>query len=165
MQVRYPKDDEKFVREIPDEGWFDAVCVDAIDDGLTETRFGKKPAATLVFQLGEPRKANNSRFLVFHKLWFQVAPNGDKILSQTAIKLLVTWQGKRAIEAMTDLDELVGKSAKVKVIHRRQRDATWVNLSDIEQPDMELRAEPYTRPERKPRDDTNQENRNGEVPF
>lgn len=157
-RVRYPRENEKFgPREVPDAGWYDAVCVDVIDDGIVETRFGKKPAVTLVFQLGETKK-NGTRFLVFHRLWFRVSEEGDAILSSSSITQLTTWQGKRAVESMTDTDSLMGKSAKVKVVHRRNKDQVYVNISDIEVPDTELKPEPYIRPERKAKDETSQEN-------
>ena len=149
------------------EGLWPAVCVDAIDMGTQETKFGPKHQVKIRWQLEERDPKTNKRFQVAKK--FNLSLHEKSGLSLT----LEAWRGKKFTEKERegfDVEKLIGVCGQVQVIHNIKDDGeVWANVQTcVPYPKNTpmLRAEEYTREiDRDQADGHGYEPQDSDVPF
>lgn len=95
------------------QGLHQAICVDVVDLGLVETKWGMKPKVRIVWQLDENQPDGRR---------FEVASTYTLSLSDKAILRhhLEAWRGKRFTDAELagfDLEKLIGVNCQVQIVH------------------------------------------------
>lgn len=124
--------------EIPPEGIHQAVCVDIINLGEVETKFGIKPQVSIVFQLeceGGYRRTDSQRFEI--RRIFNPTLTG----SSTLKKFLEQWRGKSFDKAELEgfqLAKLHKKNAQIQVIHKEGEKGMFANIVSIQPHNLKL---------------------------
>ena len=124
--------------EIPPEGIHQAVCVDIINLGEVETKFGTKPQVAVVFQLeceGGYRRTDGQRFEI--RRMFNPTLTG----SSTLKKFLEQWRGKSFDKAELEgfqLAKLHKKNAQIQVIHKEGEKGMYANIVSIQPHNLKL---------------------------
>lgn len=113
---------------VPDEGLHSAVLVDAVDIGTVETPWGPKQKVSLLFEL-ESVDESNKQFIVGKR--FTRSLNEKASLR----KFLEKWKGSKytpaELQAGIDLEDLVGMSATLFIIHNETEERTYANIESI----------------------------------
>lgn len=141
--VAFTGPDEVLVKEtsgyeIPPEGIHQAVCVDIINLGEVETKFGVKPQVAIVFQLeceGGYRRTDNQRFEI--RRIFNPTLTG----SSTLKKFLEQWRGKSFDKAELEgfqLAKLYKTNAQIQVIHKEGEKGMYANIVSIQPHNLKL---------------------------
>lgn len=113
------------------EGAYTAVCVDVVDLGFVETSFGTKHKVRIVFYGGEDfvdHENNTQAMLLFSTF---TASLHEKANLRT---FLQSWRGKPFTEEELhsfDLESLVGAPALVQVMHNKNGEKTYANITSI----------------------------------
>jgi hypothetical protein len=124
--------------EIPPEGIHQAVCVDIINLGEVETKFGLKAQVAVVFQLeceGAYRRTDGGRFEI--RRIFNPTLTG----SSTLKKFLEQWRGKSFDKAELEgfqLAKLYKKNAQIQVIHKEGEKGMYANIVSIQPHNLKL---------------------------
>jgi hypothetical protein len=124
--------------EIPPEGIHQAVCVDIINLGEVETKFGVKPQVAIVFQLeceGGYRRTDGQRFEI--RRIFNPTLTG----SSTLKKFLEQWRGKSFDKAELEgfqLAKLHKTNAQIQVIHKEGEKGMYANIVSIQPHNLKL---------------------------
>lgn len=114
--------------ELHPDGLYPAVCVDVIDMGLVETKFGKKAQVRLVFQTPLDREDGDP---------FLLAVTDTASLNEKANLRhhLESWRGKAFTEAELerfDVENVLGKQCQIQVMHNQgSRGGTFANITNI----------------------------------
>ncbi len=111
------------------DGLHHAVCVDVVDLGEVETKFGLKHKVEIWWQIDEINPDNHRRFGVRSR--FTASLHEKALLRQT----LETWRGKKftADELKGfDLEKLIGANCQVQVVNEPDDDGrTWSNVKAV----------------------------------
>jgi hypothetical protein len=110
------------------EGLWPAVCVDVVDLGSVETKFGTKPMLKIIFQI-EERDDHGKRFQVHARF-------GQSLHAKSRLRpVLEAWRGRKFTPeelAGFDLEKLVGACAQVQVVHSiRDEGGYYANLQAV----------------------------------
>jgi len=113
---------------VPDEGWYSALLVDAVDIGTIETPWGPENKVLLLFEL-ESEDDNGNRFIVgkrFTRSYNEIAALRN---------FLENWRGIKYTPAEVkhgvDLENLIGMSATLYIAHNENEERTIVNIESI----------------------------------
>lgn len=131
-----------------------AVCVDITPLRKTQSSYGERETFRVVFETTETRE-DGSRFLLFSRN-FTASIHEKSAFRQ----FLRQWYGRDltvAEQAEFDTDSLIGRTAKVSVVHNEYQGKTYANIGLIrpDRSDQPLKASgKYVRvKDRKPKDD------------
>lgn len=117
---------------IPDEGIYNAVCVDVVDLGSVETPWGPKEKITLMFEL-DAEDENGNQFIVGKR--YTKSLNEKANLRQE----LETWRNRnfRSSELRDgyNLESLIGVSCIVFISHNKTEKRTYANVKSIMPPE------------------------------
>jgi hypothetical protein len=117
---------------IPEEGIFDAVCVDAVELGTVETPWGPKEKITLMFEL-DAEDEDGNRYVVGKR--FTKSLNEKSNLRQD----LERWRNRKfkpqELKNGFDLESLIGVSAIVFISHNVTDKRTYANIESILPPE------------------------------
>lgn len=113
---------------IPEEGIFDAVCVDVVDIGKVETPWGPKEKVTIMFELDAQDEEGN-RYVVGKR--YTKSLNEKSNLRGD----LSRWRNRkfkpRELSSGFDLEALNGVSAIVYISHNQTEKRTYANIESI----------------------------------
>jgi hypothetical protein len=117
---------------IPDEGIYNAVCVDVVDIGTVETPWGPKEKISIMFELdAEDEKGN--RFIVGKR--YTKSLNEKSNLRQD----IETWRNRNFRNADLqdgyDLESLIGVSCIIFISHNETEKRTYANVKSIMPPE------------------------------
>lgn len=110
------------------EGLHNAVCVDVIDLGVRESRYGPGPKVEMRWQVEGVDADSGRRFLV--QELYTLSLNERAKLRQH----LESWRGKALSKeelAGFDLEKLIGVGCQLQVIHRTTNGATFANVQAV----------------------------------
>lgn len=122
------KDNQPFYNPAP-EGLHQAVCVDVIDRGIMDTKFGPKQQVDIRWQLDQVDEDS--------KRPFQVMKRYNPSLNEKANlrKDLESWRGKKFTkEELTgfDVEKLIGINCQLQIVHNLGDGSTvWANIQAI----------------------------------
>ena len=143
MSLVIPSPTQK-VREIPDSGYYNAVCVDAVNLGLKPGYNGEeKKKCCLVFELDET-DSDGRRFILYRtytvSLHERSSPRED----------LESWRNKpftdEELSGGFDLEKVVGQSREIRIIHKQSGENTYVQIETISPAKTMVQpSEEYTR--------------------
>lgn len=105
-------------------GTHQAVCVDVIDKGMQDTKFGQKHKVDLAWQIGE-RRDDGKPYLVFKRYTLSINEKAN------LRKDLESWRGKaftRDEEMQFDVESVLGANCLVNVQHNQNGDKTYANV-------------------------------------
>jgi hypothetical protein len=120
------------------EGMFDVVCVDVVDLGIVESKFGDKHKCRIVFELsckmgdGRPFTAGKSFTLSLHE-------------KASLNKFLKQWRGvPLTAEELKgfDLERLMGVPARVVIVHEENDGNLYGNITTIMKADPKAKLLP-----------------------
>ena len=110
-------------------GLHQAVCVDRVDLGIKETRWGKKHKVRLRWQIEERMPDTGNRFSVFKDYTCSIHPDTN------LRKDLESWRGRpftnEAVNGF-DLDSVVGANCQLQIVHNKSKDGpTYANVMTV----------------------------------
>lgn len=111
------------------EGLHQAVCVDVVDLGLVETKWGMKPKVRIVWQINEEEPGTGKRFVVMSTYTLS--------LSEKAILRhhLEAWRGRKFTQQELegfDLEKLLGVNCQVQLVHNvAEGGRTYANVQAV----------------------------------
>jgi hypothetical protein len=113
---------------LPPEGLHKAVCVDVVDLGDLDTKFGSKHKLSVIFEL-EELDNEGKRFLVGKRYTWSLNEKSN------LRKDLERWLGKKfkseELMAGFDLEELLGLNATLFISHNVGEERTYANIETI----------------------------------
>ena len=117
---------------IPDEGIYNAVCVDVVDLGYLDSPWGKKHKVSIVFELDQ-EAPDGSRYIISRR--FTMSLNEKAHLRQA----LERWRNRKfkpqELKSGYDLESLLDVSAIVYVSHNETDERTYANIETILPPE------------------------------
>lgn len=124
---------------IPEEGLFNAVCVDAVALGTIETPWGPKEKVSLIFEL-DATDENGDRYVVGKR--YTQSLNEKANLR----KDLERWRNKKftpqELKGGFDLETLIGVSCIVFISHNETDKRTYANIDSILPPEKGEKGNP-----------------------
>ena len=108
-------------------GLHHAVCVDAVDLGLVEGNFGKKPMVSLAWQT-KALMDSGKPYLVIKRYGASLHPKA-KLRAD-----LESWRGRAFTEDEAvefDLERLIGANCQLMIIHNIKDGTTYGNVASI----------------------------------
>ena len=113
---------------VPDEGWYSALLVDAVDIGTIETPWGPENKVLLLFEL-ESEDDTGKRFIVGKR--FTRNYNEKAALR----KFLENWRGIKytqpEVKHGVDLENLIGMSSTLHIGLNETEERTFANIERI----------------------------------
>lgn len=131
------------------EGLQRAVCVDIVDLGLVETKFGIKEQVAIVWQ-SEEKMDTGKPFLVQKRYSPSLHPKA------TLRSDLESWRGRKFTDEEAeefDLEKLLGANCQLNVVHNVTDAGTYANVKSIvpaPKGASALRVSDYTRMQDRP---------------
>lgn len=114
------------------EGLWHAVCVDVVDLGEIETKFGLKHKVDIWWQIDQVNPDNGKPFGVRSR--FTASLHEKALLRQT----LETWRGRKFTPEELrgfDLEKLIGANCQVQIQHETSDDGrTYANIKAVVPP-------------------------------
>lgn len=124
---------------IPNEGIYDAVCVDVVDLGKLDSPWGKKHKVTLIFELAQ-QSPDGTPFVVSRR--YTMSLNEKAHLRQD----LERWRNKQfkpqELQDGFDLESLIGVSCIVFISHNETDKRTYANVENIMPPEKNPDGKP-----------------------
>lgn len=113
---------------LPPEGLHKAVCVDVVDLGELDTKFGSKHKLSIIFEL-EDEDEEGRRFIVGKRYTWSLNEKSN------LRKDLERWLGKKyrseELLAGIDLEEFLGLNATIFIAHNQGEERTYANIETI----------------------------------
>lgn len=113
---------------LPPEGLHKAVCVDVVDLGDLDTKFGSKHKLSVIFELEELDEEGN-RFIVGKRYTWSLNEKAN------LRKDLERWLGKKykqeELLAGIDLEAFLGRNAMLFISHNIGEERTYANIETI----------------------------------
>jgi hypothetical protein len=110
------------------QGLHRAVCVDWVDLGVIESKFGSREKVRLVWEIDELMEDTKRRFIV-SQMYTPSLHEKAKMRHD-----LESWRG-RAFSAEErkgfDLDNLLGAPCQLQVVHNTHDDKTYANVASV----------------------------------
>jgi hypothetical protein len=114
----------------PPDGCWSAVCVDIVDLGETETRFGPRPILEFTFELGADagKKKNGKPFTVRRRY------NKSLHAKSALTKDLASWRGRPLSQSELegfDIEEMIDQPCRLLIVHVEREGAIYGNIEKI----------------------------------
>jgi hypothetical protein len=110
-------------------GAFPALCIDVVNLGIEETRFGPKPKIRFIWQLAESIRGGNTPFHVQRKYTLSMSKK-SKLRPD-----LESWLGKRFAEKEVggfDLESMLGKPCLLNIVQSEGDDGVvYANVENV----------------------------------
>ena len=113
---------------LPSEGLHRAVCVDVVDLGDLDTKFGSKHKLSILFEI-EELDPEGKRIVVGKRFTWSLNEKSN------LRKELERWQAKKYktedLLAGIDLEELLGLNAMLFISHNQGEERTYANIETV----------------------------------
>lgn len=110
------------------QGLHRAVCVDWVDLGVVKSQFGAEKKVRLVWEIDEMIEETGKRFIV-QQMYTPSLNKKAKLRHH-----LEAWRGREFSEEERkgfDLDNVLGKSCQLQVVHNVKDDSTYANVASV----------------------------------
>jgi hypothetical protein len=150
--------------EVAPEGLWHAVCVDVVDLGIVESKFGQQVKIEIRWQL-EERDSKGRPFLIVQRYT-------PSLHDKSRLKpMLEAWRGRKFTaeeQKKFDIEKLLGANCQLQIIHNiKDEGKTYANVQAVVPPPrnaaMLRPSEDYVRVVNRPQDHNNSPAFNGKA--
>ena len=150
--------------EVAPEGLWHAVCVDVVDLGIVESKFGPQVKIEIRWQL-EEKDSKGRPFLIVQRYT-------PSLHDKSRLKpMLEAWRGRKfSLEEQKrfDIEKLIGANCMLQIIHNiKDEGRVFANVQAVVQPPRNVAAlrpsEDYVRVVNRPKDQNNSPAHNGKA--
>ena len=119
--------------ELPPEGVHTATCVQWVDRGLQESKYGPNGQYSFRFELLDTEMENNEPFIVFHTVLNTSLNSPKSKHSKLFHEMCNALMGMEVRNSDMEVKDLVGKSCTVNIIHVKSDDGsqTFANIASF----------------------------------